>query len=82
MKQGSKSIIGMSDVLGGVAFSPVKNDMLGNIKVRRSPRPILSSALIPCMNEANTNASLTSNTESPRPPARCPCGIRDSPGAR
>jgi hypothetical protein len=30
-------LIPTPDVMGSVAFSPVKNDMLGNIKVR--PRP-------------------------------------------
>ena len=34
----------MTDKLGSVAFSPVKSDMVGNIKVSHSPRPPKSGA--------------------------------------
>jgi hypothetical protein len=37
--EASESLTTLFDVIGGAAFKPVKSDMQGNIKVRKSPKP-------------------------------------------
>lgn len=57
------------DVLGSIAFNPVKNDMLGNVKVF-CPYAAISPS---------RHWLMKKNLESPRPPISSAFRVRESP---
>jgi hypothetical protein len=68
--EAAEALTGLFDVLGSVAFNPVKSDMTGNIKVSK---PIYCT-------RARIHRLL--KTENPRPPTNNPSRLREPAIAR
>jgi hypothetical protein len=58
--EAAEALTGLFDILGSVAFNPVKSDMNGNVKVRKYRRISRGTVL------------MTWTTENPRPPTNLP----------
>ncbi|MCJ1291105.1 hypothetical protein MMC34_002648 [Xylographa carneopallida] len=62
--EATESLCGLFDVMGSVAFTPVKNDMLGNVKVHLSLSPSFLSILTSLPVQKLRDRQLASPTES------------------
>jgi hypothetical protein len=69
--EASESLTTLFDVIGGAAFKPVKSDMQGNIKVRKSPSPPISKRM-----RQDNQLTLLAFSENYRTPTRRSSRVR------